>query len=223
MITMRDSLQIIVSDVDDTLAEIYVSAKEDIIQGINALLKKGKKFFFISGQGESNIFSRVVSHIDPAYRGQVLMGTCSGAEVWGFSEGELAPAPFYSIYEEKFSPEMKLEWRNIINQTLSAFGLQPVHTMPRGEFDRFSGGKPEIIMYEDRRAQITFEVVNACSLTEEQYARFKAASPYMAESRDLRISIREKYTHHGAPCGRFRRGFCRAGRYEDHGDRGYNV
>ncbi len=189
MLIMRDSLRIIVSDVDDTLADVYEPASEKIICGINAMLAKGKKFFFISGQGEKNICARIVRYLNPIYRNQILMGTCSGAEVWGFSEGKLAQAPFYSLYEEKFTEEMKREWREILRGIIDDFGFQTLETMPRDQFALVSKGDPKIIMYEDRRAQITFEVVNGCNLNDEEYRYFKEKVPYLSDNRDLRVSI----------------------------------
>jgi hypothetical protein len=44
-------------------------------------------------------------------------------------------------------------------------------------------------MYEDRRAQITFEVVNGCNLNEEQYRYFKERVSYLLPNRDLRATI----------------------------------
>lgn len=190
MLTMRDSLRMIVSDVDDTLANVYEPASEAIICGLNAMLERGKRFFFISGQGERNICERIVCRLNPIYRNQILLGTCSGAEVWGFSaDGELAKAPFYSLYEDRFNEEMKREWREILREIIDDFGFHALETMPRDRFAEVSCGDPKIIMYEDRRAQITFEVVNGCNLDEEQYRYFKERVPYLLPNRDLRASI----------------------------------
>ena len=189
MLTMRNSLRIIVSDVDDTLADVYEPASENIISGLNAMLERGKRFFFISGQGEQNICERIVRRLHPIYRNQILLGTCSGAEVWGFSDGKLAEAPFYSMYEDKFTEEMKREWREILRGIIDDFGFLVLETMPRDRFAEVSGGDPKIIMYEDRRAQITFEVVNGCNLNDEQYGYFKERVPYLLPDRDLRVSI----------------------------------
>ena len=189
MLTMRDSLQIVVSDVDDTLADVYEPASQTIIKGLNKMLEQGKKFFFISGQGERNICARIADHLDPKYRNQILLGGCSGAEVWGFSDGKLLDKPFYSLYEEKFTEEMKREWREILRGIIDDFGFQTIATMPRDQFERVSKGDPSIIMYEDRRAQITFEVVNGCNLNDEQYRYFKERVPYLLDNRDLRVSI----------------------------------
>lgn len=189
MMVLRECVEIIVSDVDDTLAEIYTPASETIIAGINELLSRGKKFFFISGQSEKNIHERIVKYLKPEYRNQILLGTCSGAEVWGYINGEMAHSPFYSIYEQKLTDAMKETMRIIISNVIEALGLITIKTMPRAEFNYISNGIPEMIMYEDRRAQITFEVINACNLSDEQLEKFKTRVPWIIDCRDLRHSI----------------------------------
>lgn len=184
--------RLVISDVDDTLAYPYMLASDDIIYGLNNLLKRGIGLFFVSGQGIANIRQRIIDRLDPGSRYRILVGTCSGAEVWGFDErGELLPRPFYSKYEEAFNDEMKAKWREAVKEVIEKFQFKIYETMPKPRFREASGCDFKSIMYEDRGPQITFEVVNSCSLNDDQISHYESFLGCTLKSRDLRAAIVE--------------------------------
>lgn len=189
MLLLRDSVQLIVSDVDDTLAEVYSPAKREIIQGLTTFLYRDKYLFLISGQSIGNIFHRIVRPLPRDIWSRILVGSCSGAEVTGFDENGPLPKPFYSIYECVFSDEMKKKWRSIMKRIVKEYRLELLPTMTTGRFMEKYSGRPNTIMYEDRGAQITFEMLNAVKLSDVAYREAKEYAPFMVDDRDLRVSI----------------------------------
>ncbi len=140
-IKWNDQVRLIISDVDDTLAETYVPASFELIHELTELLSEGKALFLISGQGITNIKNRIINLIEKKYRNQIIVGICSGAEVWGFSkDGELLKRPFYSVYEEKVSEEKKSAWRNVIDEILQTFGFNVLNTMSKPLFREMTKG-----------------------------------------------------------------------------------
>ena len=86
----------------------------------------------------------------------------------------MRPAPYYSTYENSFSPDQKQRWRTTTAQLLGEFGLRPHGVRPPRQFLDEVGSDPLDIMFHDRGAQITLEMVNANSLTAEQAMRLTA-------------------------------------------------
>lgn len=163
-IKLNDNVQLIISDVDETIADLYLSASHEMIKALEKLLGEGKVLFLISGQSIQNIQKRIVNHIRKELRKQVIVGSCSGAEVWGFDKnGDRHKRPFYSLYKT-FSDSQEKKWRKIIEKLTVEFGLEVLPTMPISEFKKKVGNNPLAIMLEDRGAQITFEVVNDSDL-----------------------------------------------------------
>lgn len=189
MLLLRDSIKLIISDVSDTLAEVYSPIKEEISHGLAAFLNQNKYLFVISGHGVENIFTRIINHLPRALWNRTLVGACSGTEVWGFDNNGPLPTPFFSIYEQVFCEEMKRQWRSIIKQIIREYRLEPVPTMTVREFIANYSGMPNTIMYEDRGSQITFEMLNAVDLSDLAHSGFKEYAPFVDESKDLRISI----------------------------------
>jgi len=167
-IAWNDQVQLIFSDVDETIAAEYESVTPELATELNLLFEEGKSIIFITGAGIKRVQSRVTDHIKPEYRKQVLVGSCSGAEIHGFDEkGEILP-PFYSVLDQMMNDEQKREWREVIDQIVDEFKLEKHEVMPTPDFKREAGDNPLAVMYEDRGPQITFEVLNAHELTKEQ-------------------------------------------------------
>ena len=190
MLRLADTTQLIISDVDDTLAHPYCPASDAIIEGLDALLARGIRLFLISGQGAGNIGWRVVERLEPQLRSRILLGTCSGAEVWGYdTSGALLEQPFYSVYENSFTPTMKALWRETIAEVIERFGLVTHPTMPKHEFYKAIGTNVFDIMYEDRGPQITFEMCNACKMNLEQQMQILDRTGLAPSGPDLRPDI----------------------------------
>jgi len=82
----NNAVKLIISDVDETIADLYVAASRKMIRELETLLEEGKILFLISGQGVFNIQKRIVDHIRKSLRNRILIGHCSGVEVWEFDE-----------------------------------------------------------------------------------------------------------------------------------------
>lgn len=189
----NEKLKLIISDVDETIADLYVEAKPEMVTELEKLLSEGKVLFFISGQSVKSIQWRIVDHIRKDLRNRIVVGHCSGAEVWGFDhEGELRDKPFYSLYETELSAEQKESWREVIRQLVEEFKLKTLPTMPIVEFEKKSKGDPLTVMLEDRGPQITFEIVNGYDLSSEQAQELEVEIPQTHGQYDLRIPILER-------------------------------
>jgi hydroxymethylpyrimidine pyrophosphatase-like HAD family hydrolase len=100
MIKWNNRVKIIISDVDETIADLYVRATPEMINELEKILDEGKVLFLITGQSIKSIQWRIVDHIKKDLRKRIIVGHCSGAEVWGYKDnGKLRRAPFYSYYQ----------------------------------------------------------------------------------------------------------------------------
>jgi hypothetical protein len=136
---------------------------------------------------------RITNFIRPELRHKILMGHCSGAEVWGFTtDGSIRTSPFYSLYENALTDEQKQVWRRIVAQVTEEFKLQIFPAGPLAEFKAKAGNNPLAIMLEDRGPQITLEVINGYDLTPEQEAALEVSVPNTHGNLDLRVPILER-------------------------------
>ncbi len=186
------ALRLAVADVDETIADVYTPAEPEMIAELNRLLTDGVKLFMVSGGSLRRIVSGITEAITPELRRNILISHCSGAEVWGFTaEGELRETPFYSLYADKFSDNMKLAWRESVDKLVAEFGFRLHPVEPKVHF-RQKYSDPLDIMYDDRGPQITFELVNAADLTDVQVARLSHDVPETHGARDLRVPVLER-------------------------------
>lgn len=189
----NEKVKLIISDVDETIADLYVEAKPEMIAELEKLLADGKVLFLVSGQSVKSIQWRIVDHIKKDLRRRIIIGHCSGAEVWGFDEaGNLRDSPFYSLYETALSEDQKQNWRDVIRELVEEFKLKTLPTMPIAEFEEKTNGDPLSVMLEDRGPQITFEVVNGYDLSPEQAEKLDVQVPQTHGHYDLRIPILER-------------------------------
>ncbi len=167
-IRWNDKVKLIVSDVDETVADVYREAAPEMITELSNLLQENKAIFFITGASLVRVRQRIIDKIPPSLRKKILIAHCSGAEVWGFDQnGLLNEKPFFSTYEETFSPEQKTKWRVIVKQLITEFQFHPHEAGPVKEF-KTTYCQPLDIMLEDRGPQITLELVNAYNLPEDE-------------------------------------------------------
>jgi hydroxymethylpyrimidine pyrophosphatase-like HAD family hydrolase len=185
-------LKLSLSDVDETIADVYTPAEPEMVVELSSFLSDGYRLFMVTGGSLGRVMAGITDFIDPKLRQNILVSHCSGAEVWGFREdGELRDKPFYSIYEETFSPELKKLWREKTQELIVEFGLRTHPVEPKIDFrKKFTG--PKDIMFDDRGPQITLEVVNGVDLSQEQLATLRHEVPETHGSRDLRIPILER-------------------------------
>jgi hydroxymethylpyrimidine pyrophosphatase-like HAD family hydrolase len=192
-ITWNSQLRIAFSDVDETIADVYTPADEAMIAELSSFLQEGGKLFMVTGGSLARVRRDITDRIVPELRHDILISHCSGAEVWGFTAaGELREKPFYSVYEDTFTPETKQSWRDVVAQLVQEFGLRPHLAQPKVEFWEHTGRDPRDIMLDDRGPQITMEVVNGIDLTDEQLAELPYSVPFTHGKRDLRMAIMER-------------------------------
>lgn len=194
-IKWNDQVRLVLSDVDETIADVYTPAEPEMANELSSFLRDGGKLFMVTGGSMARVERDITSQIDPALRRDILVSHCSGSEVWGFTEsGERREKPFYSVYEETFTPELKQRWRDVISQLVKEFDLRPHPAQPKIVFWEEIGRDPLDIMLDDRGPQITMEVVNGTDLTDEQLARLSYEVPLTHGKRDLRTAIQNRAT-----------------------------
>ena len=111
----NSKIKLVVSDVDETLADLFVPVAPEMATELNGLLTEGKSLFLVTGAGLASVKRRITDAIDPKLRKQILVSHCSGAEVIGFGEdGEILAEPHYSLYDETLTQEQKEKWRTIV-------------------------------------------------------------------------------------------------------------
>ncbi|MDO8559794.1 MAG: hypothetical protein Q7S23_02020 [bacterium] len=192
-IKWNNSLRLILSDVDETVADLYTAATPEICRELEKILEQGTVVFFITGQSIKSVQWRITDHVKSKLRKKVLVGHCSGAEVWGFDEsGYVNAKPFYSLYENALTENQKKRWRDIVNQIIKEFKLQVYPATPLTEFKSKVGNNPLAIMLEDRGPQITLEVINGYDLTPEQEKALEISVPNTHGNLDLRVPIVER-------------------------------
>lgn len=192
-IQWSNDINLILSDVDETVADLYIPASAAMIKELRALLEEGRAIAFVTGQGLKSVQTRIIDQIPHHLRQKILVGHCSGAEVYGYEKsGQLCTKPFYSVYEEKMTSEQKQKFRVLVQQVIQEFKLETHPTMPVKEFLKKWGTHPLTVMMEDRGPQITFEVVNGYDLSESQEKELEVSVPQTHGAYDLRIPILER-------------------------------
>lgn len=193
-ITWNPEVRLAVSDVDETIAEVYTPAEPAMIAELSSFLSEGGKLFMVTGGSLKRVRTGITDLIAPELRHDILISHCSGAEVWGFADtGELRDKPFYSIYDETFTEDMKDRWRQAVSKLVAEFGLRTYPAQPKTEFWEKIGRDPRDIMLDDRGPQITLEVVNGNDLTNEQQKLFSQAVPLTHDGRrDLRLALMQR-------------------------------
>ena len=192
-IAWNPNLKLAISDVDETIADVYTPAEPEMIAELSQFLSEGRKLFMVSGGWLKNMQANIIDGIEPELRKNILVAHCSGSEVWGFTqEGDLRERPFYSKYEELFTPEMKQAWRTAVSQLIKEFGFRTHATRPKQIFRETVSTDPLDTMFEDRGSQITMQLTNAFDLSDEQYAAIEREVPFTHGQRDLRIPVMER-------------------------------
>ncbi len=192
-IQWNDKVRLVLSDVDETIADVYTPAEPGMVEELSSFLSDGGKLFMVTGGSMARVERDITSKIEPSLRRDILVSHCSGAEVWGFTEaGERRAEPFYSVYEDTFTPDMKQRWREVVAQLVSEFRLRPHPAQPKPKFWEEIGHDPLDIMLDDRGPQITMEVVNGTDLTDEQVAGLGYEVPLTHGKRDLRTAIQNR-------------------------------
>jgi hypothetical protein len=184
----NDRLRLVFSDVDETIADLYLPAEPAMLSALMQLLDRGLRMVLITGQGVDNVEQRVVMRLPSALRRQVAVGACSGAELWGYSPaGGRCNVPFDTA-ESALSGEHKTVWRDVIQQLLGEFGLVAHPSMPIAKFAQLHG-EPWDVILEDRGPQITIEFPNAFELEDTARKRLCERLGFDLAETDFRVPV----------------------------------
>ncbi len=95
-IVWNSKLRLVLSDVDETMADLYRPAEPGMLDALTRLLDQGIVMILITGQSVDNVEQRVVMALPARLRQRIAVGGCSGAELWGYSAtGERNATGFY--------------------------------------------------------------------------------------------------------------------------------
>jgi hydroxymethylpyrimidine pyrophosphatase-like HAD family hydrolase len=189
----NNQVKLIISDVDETIADNYTPATPEMIKELSSVLEEGKALFLVTGASITRMRSRIIDALPAHLRKQIICAHCSGAEIWGFNtDGTQKKEPFFSLYDSSVSDEQKKIWRNKVEQLLQEFQLKLYPPVPIMEFKKRAGNNPLAIMMEDRGPQITFELPNAFELNPDQANSLAIKIPETHGNYDLRIPILER-------------------------------
>lgn len=191
-VKFNNNIKLIISDVDETIADLFVPAPSETIQELSTLLSEKRSLFLVSGSGLLSLKTRVADLFPANLRKHILISHCSGAEIVGFDDkGEVLNTPFYSVYDESLTTEQKSKWREIVQQVIAEFHLETYPPEPLNVFKEKYGDNPLVVMFEDRGPQITLEFVNSYNLSDDQINKLKENIPNF-DMADLRIPFMEK-------------------------------
>ncbi len=180
-IAWSNTTKFVITDVDETLADLFVPVAPAMTDELNRLLRDNVPLFLVSGAGIQSIYDRVVSFIDPELRKNIIVSHCSGAEVCGFDESGEQKEPYYSLYDKSLDGQQKADWREVMDIIKKEFMLDCHPPKALQTFVQEHGTHPLTVMYDDRGPQITLEFINGYRLTE----------PQILELRERGISIQD--------------------------------
>jgi hypothetical protein len=186
MLKFNNDLKLIISDVDETIADLFKDTDLKLVKRLEDIIRSGKILFLVSGGGIKRIEKDLVNLIDSSLRHKIIVSHCNSAQIFGYDEkGSRIPEPFYDLATGKLSKEEHLKWREILNEVINKFNLKTTDAMPVAKFKEMAGGDPHMIMYDDRDVQITLEIINAYDLKEADARSFG-----ISEKRDGRYDLR---------------------------------
>ena len=193
IVKWNSEIDLAISDVDETIADVNVPAETAMMAELSSYLNDGGKLFLVSGGSLDRVTNGVTNLLSPKMRRGILVAACSGSEVWGFDEaGEVRSRPFYSVYDDTFTPEMKQSWRDITGQIVTEFGLRAHPMQPKSDFRQRVGDNPLDMMLDDRGPQITFTLANARDVPEKHHSAIEQVIPLTQGRYDLRVPIIER-------------------------------
>ena len=106
-IAWNDELQVVVADLDETLAGLYLPATDELVAALSELLRRGLVIVVATGQGIVSVWERLASLVSPVARRRLLAGCCTGAGVtpstgcWASSVSSLIRPPMSPRSEDR--------------------------------------------------------------------------------------------------------------------------
>ena len=188
----NEQLRLILSDVDETVADLYRPAEARMLTALSRLLEQKIALVLITGQSVENVEARVVMCLPAPLRRHTAVGACSGAELWGYSStGNRDERPFYTA-ESTLTDKHKADWRAVVAQLVEEFHLLPVAPIPIADFKRQFGDEPWRVMLDDRGPQITFEFPNAWQLSAAANQQVSDRLGVAFDGGDLRVPVSQR-------------------------------
>ena len=188
-VVWNQGLRLILSDVDETVADLYRPAESGMLAALTRLLDQGIVLVLITGQSVTNVEQRVVMNLPAQLRQRIAVGACSGAELWGYSTtGERNRTAFYAA-DSVLTAEQTRAWRVVTQQLITEFRLTPFPPMPIADFKIERGEEPWHVMLDDRGPQITIEFPNAFDLSNAACEQVHRRLGSSFEGQDLRIPV----------------------------------
>lgn len=167
-IVWNPEVQVVVADLDETLAGLYLPATDEVVVELDGLLRAGLVLVLSTGQGIVSVWERLASLISPVVRRRLLAGCCTGAEFWWFPGGG---GPRRVDRPNPLDEELHRRWRDVVGLLLEEFGLVAHPPMDVASFRTQTGGDPQAMMLADRGSQITLEMANGVGLRDQIVAR----------------------------------------------------
>lgn len=155
-IRLANEVKVILTDVDDTVAEAFCEVSQEMVAALEQLLERKMIIFFISGQSFDNVYSRVIQKISEKWYEQIAVSPCNGAEIYRFIKGK-GWIREYSILDEQVKMGELSVVADFIIQRFQLCSI-PAHTME--VFRANSRGNPCEVMVGNRGVQIAFDFVN---------------------------------------------------------------
>jgi len=182
-------LRLALSDVDETVADLYCPAESGMLDALTRLLDQGISLVLITGQSVENVEQRVIMGLPMRLRQRIAVGACSGAELWGYStKGERNATAFYAA-DSALTAEQRRAWRTVTQQLITEFRLTPFPPMPIADFRLQHGEEPWHVLLDDRGPQITLEFPNAYALSDAACEQMHRRLGSSFEGQDLRIPV----------------------------------
>ncbi len=202
MIPWNPKVKLIISDVDETLADIYQPIDSTLALSLNNLLDSGLSLFLVSGGGLKRVENDIVGAIDPSLRYRLLLSHCNSSEIWGYKKnGKRKEQPYFSLAKKVLTNDQHHVWRETMTEVIRTLQLKTYPAMPISEFKKLAGDDPLSIIYDDRGVQITLEVINGYQLTIKQADKLAIAKE--SDTYDLRKKImrvaQTKFEKYGLP------------------------
>lgn len=189
-IKRNKNTSLVIADVDQTIAADFLPASPGMIDELRLFLEGDRSIFLVTGGPFNRVKSRITDSLPKHLRHRVVVAHCSGSEVWGFDKsGAQHKEPFYSLYDSLVDTAHKRRWREIVEELISVFKIQPCPVTTVEEFRIANGNNPLAMMVEDRGPQITLEMINSYDMNEFQQAIVHEKLPWIKEEKDLREPI----------------------------------
>jgi hypothetical protein len=188
-------LRLVLSDVDETVADLYRPAEPGMLDALTQLLDDGISLVLITGQSVGNVEQRVIMGLPAQLRRRLAVGACSGAELWGYSTTGTRNATAFYTAESALTAEQTAAWRIVIQQLITEFRLIPFPPMPISDFRLQHGEEPWHVLLDDRGPQITLEFPNAYDLSNPACEQLHRRLGRSFEGQDLRIPVAQRARH----------------------------